>query len=256
MKFKVTAIGTLVVGTVFILWSWYHSTPWEWLLVILLLFVLILAYGSFSIGFNFYLSSLNGKNTTEKLVALTFDDGPDSAGTESILEVLQKHQAPSSFFVIGSQVLKNRALLQKIHEQGHLIGNHTQNHSNLFGTMGVARVQKEIENCNQAIFDAIAKKPRLFRPPFGVTNPNIARAIKNMGMECIGWNVRSLDTVVSLNEKLVKNLMVKVQPGAVVLLHDRLKGNAAVVEALVIELKNKGYRFVRIDEMFDVKAYE
>ncbi len=182
---------------------------------------------------------------------LTFDDGPDPVTTPLILDILEKYGVKACFFVIGSRAEQNPDLVRRIAECGHTIGNHTYSHSPLFPLSGVPVIVSDIRACDSAVKAALDGLPSVssssslyFRPPFGVTNPDIARALKKTGHTAVGWSVRSLDTVIirdSLPEDKVAaavarcsgRVIRKLRPGSVVLLHDRLKYSPRLLESIL-----------------------
>ena len=168
-----------------------------WLYLLLGLFwVIFTIIGSFNIMWNYHLKAFNSANISEKKIVLTFDDGPNEEFTPEILKLLQKYNATATFFCIGKQIEKHPELVQKIISQGHLIGNHSFSHSNFFDFYDSKKVLAELQKTNELVFKITGKMMNFFRPPFGVTNPAIAKAIRQSKHQVIGWNVRSLDTVI------------------------------------------------------------
>ena len=111
---------------------------------------------------------------------MTFDDGPLPGKTEQILRILREHQAPTAFFCIGNRMEKNPELVKQTHAEGHIIGNHSFSHSSTFDLLSTQKMSGELNAADVAVCDILGFKPRLFRPPYGVTNPNLARAIRIM----------------------------------------------------------------------------
>lgn len=218
----------------------------------ILLFALAIAfffYASYNIRSNIYIRVFHSKKTTEKIVALTFDDGPDTAETPRVLNVLKAHHLPACFFCIGSKVKGNEALLRRMIAEGHLIGNHTYTHSNLFPFFGLSRMKEELEQCRHELQQATGQEINLFRPPFGVTNPTIAKAIRQSGFTPIGWNIRTLDTRHPSTEKVLGRIRRQLRPGSVILLHDRMPQSAERLEQILAFLQQEGYTVVRLDSM-------
>ena len=94
-----------------------------------------------------------------------------------------------------------------------------------------------------------------FRPPYGVTNPSISKAIKRTKHHVIGWNIRSLDTVKNNEQKILNRIIKKVSPGAVILLHDSKEISVSVLEQLLLFLQQKGYQSITINTLFNIEAY-
>ena len=219
----------------------------------LLAFVSIAAFftfASFTISFGLYLRAFCRKPTSEKLLALTFDDGPHTEYTPHVLDVLKQNDVKATFFVIGDRIAGNEDVLKRIHTEGHQIGNHTFSHKNTFPWLGVKKMALNLLQCEQTIEQVTGYQTKWFRPPFGVTNPTVARAVKIRGYRVAGWSIRSLDTVKFDKQKVVQRVVSRLRPGAVILLHDRLPNTHFVAEQIIRQAKEKGYTFVTIDEMF------
>src|SRR5262249_18756947 len=119
-------------------------------------------------------------------MALTFDDGPNDPHTLHLLDVLARHQARATFFLIGKYVRMQPAITRAIRDAGHVIGNHTYNHPNLIFA-SAARLRRELEDCRKALEDAIGQPASLFRPPFGGRRPNVLRTARAIGLETVMW---------------------------------------------------------------------
>lgn len=184
-------------------------------------------------------------------VVLTFDDGPDPEVTPRVLDVLDSYGVKAYFFVTGSKAEKHPELIRLILSRGHIVGNHTYTHSPLFPLSGKACIEDDIRACDSVIEMAATPEPRLFRPPFGVTNPDIAKILRHTGHKVIGWDVRSFDTVHlkdslspsevdSAIEKCVGKILLKARPGSIILLHDRLSNAPALLSRLIPALRRSG----------------
>jgi peptidoglycan/xylan/chitin deacetylase (PgdA/CDA1 family) len=209
-----------------------------------LLLLGFLVYASAYIGSGIYVKAECRIPTDEKLIALTFDDGPNAITTPKILSILKKYEIKAVFFCTGKQLENNLSLAQRIADEGHIIGNHTFNHNQLFPFYSVKKMSLEIEKCGK-IIEKINQKntEKFFRPPFGVTNPNLRKALKNKGYRVIGWNIRSLDTVISSPNRLLNYVMNKITPGSIILFHDTKPQTVDILEKLIISSKEKGYDF-------------
>ncbi|MDR0228205.1 MAG: polysaccharide deacetylase family protein [Flavobacteriaceae bacterium] len=242
----------LVVGIAFI----NYSIHWSWFVLGLFLWIGLLAWGSFDIRQNVFVRAISsfsvGKN---KQIAITFDDGP-TLFTPKVLELLQQHQAKATFFCIGKQVEQYPDILQQIVAQKHTIGNHTYTHTHKMGFLSASEVLEEIQQAEKTIYTAIGLQTQFFRPPFGVTNPNIAKALKQTHYKVIGWNIRSLDTVIDEEERIFERIKKKVKPGAIILLHDTTDKTVAVLARLLNYLEQQGYQAVGINELLNTSSYE
>lgn len=215
---------------------WYLFFAW------LGLYLLILFLGSYFIGLNYHLRSQNSLHTQSKTVALTFDDGPHSFNTAKVLDVLQKHQVKATFFIIGRLAVGKEIILQRIVSEGHQLGNHSYSHAFLFDLWSTKKVTADIAACQQQV-ELYQAGQALFRPPYGVTNPNIRRAIKRLGLRSVGWNIRSYDTSVKDPARIRQRILQRLKPGAIILLHDRLDLMPDLLDQLIPAIKEKNYTF-------------
>ena len=226
---------------------------WGWLLIPFILYIHLLVFGAIYIQWNFYTVS---KNTLSELITnthlpanplyLTFDDGVHPIYTPLILDQLKEQQVQALFFLIGKHIPGNEAIVKRIIDEGHLIGNHSDQHAFWFDMQSSSKMLAEIELCNQRIQSITRQKPIYFRPPYGVTNPNLANAIRQSGLLSIGWNLRSMDTVATSPQQLLDTLQQKTKPNQIVLLHDRCEITAQVLTDYIIFCKQQGFNFARI----------
>lgn len=205
--------------------------------------------------------STNRLKTNEKIIALTFDDGPDPDATLKILNILKKDSIKASFFVVGKNVAKYPEILKQIHQEGHLIGNHSLNHQYNFFS-GPNKAVKELNTTDDLIFKQTNLKPKIYRPPFGLRIWWQAKAIQGAGYKLITWDNMTKDYWGIPADKICQNILKKARPGGVIVLHDGHEGTAKsktfVVQALpelIKQLKKQGYSFLRIDEMFKIAGY-
>jgi peptidoglycan/xylan/chitin deacetylase (PgdA/CDA1 family) len=231
------------------------ALPWWTFLLPLILYVAALVWGAINIRSNFYIPVLCAASTNEKVIAITFDDGPLLKHTPEILNILQGQQAPAAFFCIGNRIEGNETLLRRIDAEGHLIGNHSFSHHFWFDMFGPGKMLAELKQMDDAVESVIARRPRLFRPPYGVTNPNLAKAVTRGGYTPIGWNIRSLDTVAKDKDQLLDRIKKGIRPGAVLLLHDSMDVTVQALPVLLQHLKKEGYRIERIDKLLNIPAY-
>lgn len=228
----------------------------SWFIALALFYSAVLFYGSFYIRSNFFLPSFSGKKTNEKIIALSFDDGPSAEYTPQILDILKEYGTPATFFVIGENVEENKSILQQISTAGHLIGNHTFFHSNWFDLQPANKMQEEMQQTQSLVHQITGKQMNWFRPPYGVTNPNVKKAVKGMGYHTIGWNLRSFDTMIKDPAKLLSRLKSMIKPGAVILLHDTQKVTSEVLPAFLQFVKEQQYSVVPLDKLLDLQAYK
>jgi peptidoglycan/xylan/chitin deacetylase (PgdA/CDA1 family) len=154
-------------------------------------------------------------------VALTFDDGPNDPYTLRLLDVLARHEAKATFFLVGKYVRQRPDIVRAIVAAGHEIGNHTYSHPNLI-FLPRQRVRQELEDCNKSLADELDRKPVLFRPPFGGRRPAVLSVARDLGMKPVMWSVTGYDW----NATSADSILGKVAPrlksrrAEIVLLHD------------------------------------
>lgn len=188
-------------------------------------------------------------------VSITFDDGPDSALTPVILDTLKKHRVPATFFLIGHQIAGNESLIRRIDSEGHEMGNHSFDHSGLWDFRSAGALRKDILKTEEVIEKIVNKRPRYFRPPYGVINPMVEWAMAGTRYLMIGWSVRSLDTIIRNEKKLLLRITGNLRPGDIILLHDNRRITAAILEELILIIRSKGFRLVSLSELIKKTAY-
>lgn len=220
------------------------------IILVALLFVRagIIIYGSFALRSGYFLKSVSHSDTGEKIVAISFDDGPTSF-TPAVLELLEKYNAQASFFCIGKQIEKFPGIFQQILESGHTTGNHTYTHSPWIGFFSKDSVKEEILQTDEIIKKHAGAYPFFFRPPYGVTNPSVAKAVKETGHKVIGWNIRSFDTFFKNENFIFRRIIRQIKPGSIILLHDTSEKTVKVTELLLDYLRHNGYRSTGIEQM-------
>jgi peptidoglycan-N-acetylglucosamine deacetylase len=170
-------------------------------------------------------SQLYGRTLTHggdpNQLALTFDDGPNDPHTLRLLDVLARHNARATFFLIGKYVRQRPEIARAIQAAGHEIGNHTYSHPNLI-FVSAGRLRRELEDCNKALEDALGSRVGLFRPPFGGRRPSVLRTARHLGLKTVMWSITGYDW----NAKSSEFILGRVSPrlnsgqGEIVLLHD------------------------------------
>ena len=191
-------------------------------------------------------------STERRLVAVTFDDGPDPDATAALLDQLGRAGVRATFFCVGERVAHHPELARLVASEGHLIGNHSWGHRRGTNLFSVARLREDLQRAQAEIARVTGQSPAFFRPPMGLTNPRIFRVVRELNLMVIGWSARGFDRREPSPERIVGRLMRGLRPGAILLLHDggvpaeRLR---KVVELLIDKLKAQGYQPVRLDEL-------
>lgn len=225
--------------------------PWYFILIGILPPLVFLAIACSKIQWNFFIPAVHSINTNELKIALTFDDGPHPVYTPQVLDLLKNHEAKASFFLIGKNVKDYPFIVERIKDEGHTIENHSFSHSKTIDFKSKKGWIKEIEATDFEIQKITGEKPKFFRPPYGVTTPHLAAAIRETGHLVIGWNVRSFDTSTKNPQKVVQKILRETQAGSILLLHDRHENILPILEQLLPELQRKNYTFVTVNERND-----
>jgi peptidoglycan/xylan/chitin deacetylase (PgdA/CDA1 family) len=197
-------------------------------------------------------SVLNGPRT-DKVVALTFDDGP-SPFTPKILDMLKAEKVPATFFVIGSQIAGNEQDLRRELDEGHAIGNHTYTHIDTSGAG--PEVAAQLDRTTAAIKKATDFTPCLFRPPYGAKSSASIALTARKGMQSVLWDVDTSDYERPASFDITQRVLSGVRPGSIVLMHDGGGPRDQTLGALpeVIKgLKAKGYSFVTLSKLLKVR---
>jgi peptidoglycan/xylan/chitin deacetylase (PgdA/CDA1 family) len=224
-----------------------------YLFIPVFLYVFILVYGSIKISAGVFLPVLCKADNSNNEIAITFDDGPVT-NTNAILDVLKLNRVSAVFFCIGKRMEENPEVLKRINEEGHVIGNHSYSHHFFFDLYSSKKMLAEMKQTDQIAEDVTGRKIRLFRPPYGVTNPNLAKAIKDGVYYPVGWSVRSMDTVIKEERKLLE-VAGKLKSGDIILLHDTAKITVLTLQKLLDEIKKKGFTIVRADKLLNIEPY-
>ncbi|MBT9166359.1 MAG: Peptidoglycan-N-acetylglucosamine deacetylase [Chloroflexi bacterium] len=220
-------------------------------------------------------SSASGKvyhkrKTTEKVVALTFDDGPNEPYTSEILDMLASHNIKATFFVIGKNVELYPEIARRIMNEGHVIGNHSHTHNANHALTQYG--SRDLRLAQRAIYDIIGVSPHLYRPPHGRKTPWQLKAVQEEGLIAVTWSVAVNDQhALALcgkvsPEPFARKIVRKTKPGKIILLHDGYgtgrdgaksdRGLTLKALPLIIErLQAKGYRFITVPDLLGVPAY-
>ncbi|OTN77513.1 polysaccharide deacetylase family sporulation protein PdaB [Enterococcus sp. 8G7_MSG3316] len=183
----------------------------------------------------------------QKMIAFTFDDGPDPNNTLRLLEMLAKEDVPATFFLIGQNVEMYPNIVKAIAKAGHEIGNHSYNHRDLT-TLSQEEMVNEITKTDQAIENITGKRPKYFRPPYGSVNQTVADAVNR---PIIQWSVDSEDWQSKNTSLIIERVTASATEGAIVLLHDIHQTTVDAVPELIKQLKESGYTFVTLDTLLD-----
>jgi len=199
---------------------------------------------------------INGP-TRRKVVALTFDDGPDAKITPSVLQILKEYQVPATFFFKGNQVLKYKSLVRKVYEQGCLVASHAYSHQEL-SKLNRNDIDRELLATDQVIKKVIGRSPGLIRPPFGEVNGDVLAAAKANEQVVVLWSIDTLDWSQQEPQQIADNVLENIRDGDIILLHSR-EGQEATVQALPIiinGLREQGFEMVDVATLVGRSAYQ
>lgn len=193
--------------------------------------------------------SINGIDPqNDKVVALTFDDGPNPSTTGQILDALAQYHALATFFVLGDRAEEFPSTIQRIYSSGNELGNHSYDHKD-FKKLSTEDMLQEVERTNQIVYDAVGARPILVRPPYGNVTDNIANEI---GRACILWTVDPEDWKYKDADIDYNNVMDYVQDGDIVLMHDIYQASADAAVRIIKELSARGYKLVTVSQMIQI----
>lgn len=223
-----------------------------WLAVsIVVVYAALIGIGVAFIRMDFFCKALHRGPAHDARAALTFDDGPDGAVTPRILDVLKSHNVRATFFCIGQRAIENPDVAKRIVSEGHEIGNHTFSHGWWSNLLLARALAMEMSHAQEAIASTTGIAPRYFRPPMGLTNPHTRRALGEVGLGLVGWDVRSFDRGAE-PDAVIDRVVDRVRPGSIVLLHDGgVDADSAVevVSGIISRLKAKGFTFCTVSEL-------
>lgn len=184
------------------------------------------------------------QENTDKMIALTFDDGPGPY-TDQLLDGLEKLNAKASFFLVGEKIKSYPDTVAKIAGKGHLIGNHTYSHIKLTA-LSPDEIKKEIDKTNEEIEAITGEAPQFFRPPFGRYNSD---TLNYVDMISVRWSKDTIDWKYEDEERLYRYLIKNAGDGEIFLMHDVEKTTVKGVLRAIETLQKQGYKFVRADEL-------
>ena len=192
----------------------------------------------------------------EKIIAITFDDGPDPIYTPQVLKLLRQYKAEATFFMIGFRIQRNPYLIKQVLKEGHEIGNHTMDH--LYASSASdAKIKNDIL-VGKKYLQKWVKEPLLFRPPGGYINDAVFATAKEAGYQIVlwSWHQDPKDWANPGTESIVKHVVTNAKSGDIVLLHDGGSDRSqtvAALEKILPALQKEGYRFVKVSELLRYK---
>jgi peptidoglycan/xylan/chitin deacetylase (PgdA/CDA1 family) len=217
-------------------------------------YVAIVLVGVFFLRLGMFVDVMTRGPGDARGVALTFDDGPSPASTPRILDLLDEANVKATFFVIGKKAEAHPELVREILDRGHAVAMHSYAHHRLFSLKSSRYVRDDLTKALDVLEDITGERPALFRPPIGHTNPTIARVVKELRLEVIGWSVRALDGVAAADPKKVAARVKRgLCDGAIVLMHDaaerddREPASVAALPVILDAMAARNLPGVRVD---------
>ena len=190
---------------------------------------------------------LTGSPKEEKLIALTFDDGPHPINTVKLLDGLKKRDVRCTFFLVGERAQEQKELIGRMVAEGHSIGNHTYSHRGLNG-LSLSQVQEELNKADEAIEAVTGQKPKLLRPPFGFWEEEYTPFV---GKTVVFWSIDPDDWGHRNTSYLVKHIVKNAHDGDIILLHDMLPTSVEAALQVIDQLQKDGFTFVTVDELME-----
>jgi len=235
----------------------YTKAPYPFILLLIFLYAALFVIGIFLHNTALFAPILVPDKEVGNWTALTFDDGPDPISTPKILDILREKGVKATFFCVGKHVRKEPELLKRIHQEGHQVANHTENHPFLINFYSAKGLAKEILSCQEAIHSIIGLRPRYFRQVCGMVNINLGLIVKELDLILVGWQVSSRDMHKKTPEEIVRQIQRKIRPGAICLFHDggiprsMVPGDflSKALPEIIDRLREKGFSFLTVKEL-------
>lgn len=197
---------------------------------------------------------LHRGHTDDRVVALTFDDGPGGASTRRVLRVLGDHGVRATFFVLGANAEREPRLLAAIANAGHELGNHASSHTS-FRSLFPSEIDAELDQTADAIEAITGLRPRFVRPPFGRFPPSSVDLIRERGEDIVLWSVDANDWAGGSAESIAQGVVAAAQPGAVILMHDTAPHTADALPLVIAGLTKRGFTIVPLSELLARPAF-
>lgn len=193
------------------------------------------------------------QDTTDKVLYLTFDAGYENGNTEKILDTLKKHDTPATFFVVGTYIDTEPELVRRMHEEGHIVANHTWHHPDMAEISTVESFRKELEYVEDAFYKTTGSEmTKFYRPPQGRYNVDNLEMAKSLGYQTFFWSLAYVDWYEDRQpskEEAFDKLIGRIHPGAIVLLHSTSDTNASILDELLTRWEDMGYRIRPLTEL-------
>lgn len=255
------AIATVLVFIALLLdYLRIFRRPWRPALLFAMAIILLGAYCTLNAVLptsSFYGPVIYQGSQSDKVVALTFDDGPNPPYTLQLLDILAKYDVKATFFLIGQNAGNYPEVAKAIVQRGHQIGSHTYTHSDLL-KLDETQIVTEMAKSAEVIENATGTRPKLLRPPHGFRDPMVLQLAKQQKLAIVQWSVMAEDWKKPGIEIITSRILNKVGNGSIVLLHDGdgiIGGDrsqtVAATEIIIRSLRQQGFRFVTVEELLN-----
>ncbi len=225
-------------------------------LLLVFIYLMIVVLFSFKAGSQFHYSPVICRGDGgQRWVSLSFDDGPDAEYTPVILDILKKNQVTATFFLIGNKINGNEELVKRMFREGHTLANHSFSHTNFWDLWSPARLHHDMVKTEELIFGITGQRTLYFRPPYGVINPRVSKALRMTPYSVIAWSRWSMDTAATDPQKLLKRITGNLQPGDIILMHDTQKITAGILDEAIQAIHNTDLRIVSMAQLTNLPAY-
>ncbi len=190
-------------------------------------------------------------DTSEKVIYLTFDSGYENGYTEPILDVLKENQVPATFFLVGSYLKENPNIVNRIVNEGHIIGNHTMSHKDMSKISSEESFNKELSKVEE-LYKSITGQDmkKFYRPPSGKYNETSLKIAKSLGYKTIFWSLAYMDfddKNQPSKEAAFSKLIPRIHNGAILLLHNTSKSNSQILDELIKKYREIGFEFKSLE---------
>ena len=185
----------------------------------------------------------------KKVVALTFDDGPDGNTTPQTLDILAKYKIKATFFVQGKNIAGNESILKRMQSEGHEVGNHSWNHP-VLTKLSLEDAKKQLTDTEDAITKVLGKSSKLMRPPYGAISDDIRNSLD---LSFIMWDVDSLDWKSKNEAAILTEIQRQVSNGSIILMHDIHQTSVNSLPKVIEYLQGQGYSFVTVSDLLNTR---
>lgn len=192
--------------------------------------------------------------TNEKKIAISFDAAWGNEETQTLIDILNRYNVKTTFFVVGAWVDKYPDSVRALTAAGHEVCNHSNTHPHM-PKLSAAEMEAQITSCSEKIKAVTGKAPELFRPPYGDYSDDVIRTVSRLGMYPVQWSVDSLDWRDPTPQQISSRVLSRVKPGSIVLFHNGAKNTPAALPTVLQTLQSQGYQIVPVSQLIVRSGY-